>query len=337
MREVYAYQNTSDVLKVSSSGGAFIALCKAFFQLYSDGTVCGAAFEQDMTVKHRAVQSYEECACFQGSKYVRSQCGAEQHAALCELMKTGHKVLFSGTPCQVYAMKKYAEKNGAPADQLITIDIICHGAPKPEVWSDYLRWLEDGKGRIVQYSFRYKPEGWKAYPAYARMENGREMVNTARTSVYSRLHLKGYSMAKGCFSCPFSKQEREGDITLGDYWGIEAENLPITVKKGVSLILLNQEQAGTLMSQLQRMSEDDGGFLRRIENDDYLKYQHNLNRPTEQPADYDAFWKDYTGHSFSWILQKYLGYGQKYRALFMVRKLIRKTPAIDLYRKLKSR
>lgn len=337
MREVYAYQNTASMLKISSSGGAFIGLCKAFFQLYPDGAVCGAAFCEDMTVTHQLVHSYEDCARFQGSKYVRSQCGREQQSAVCEALQKGQHVLFSGTPCQVFAMKKHAEVHGAPMDRLLTVDLICHGAPKPEVWADYLRWLENGKGRVTAYSFRYKPEGWKAYPAYAQLDNGEKLVNTARTSVYSRLHLKGYSLPKGCFTCPFSRQERAGDITIGDYWGIEEEKLSIPAKLGVSLVLLNQEAGRVLIEQIQKQSAEEGTFIRRIENERYLRYQHNLKKPTEQPAAYDAFWKDYAEHPFEWMLRKYLGYGPMYHARFAVHKMVRKTPAIALYRKLKGR
>lgn len=329
-KKVYAYKNNKNELMKSSSGGAFIALCKAFELKFGQSNVafCGAAFDENLEVTHQCVFSTHQCGIFQGSKYVRSNCNYI-FPYLKDIINDGKYLLFSGTPCQVYAFNKYLEKENIEKNKVITIDIICHGTPKKEIWEDYKIWIESkAKSKLDDYSFRYKPEGWKAYPAYAHFENGKKMINTSQTSVYSKLHLSGYSINKGCFSCLFSKEERVGDITLGDYWGVEKTFPDIDKKNGVSLILVNSAIGLKLIGCIA----EGEGVLRECKDKIYLKYQHNLNRPTVQPDDYQKFWDDYQKFDFETMLKKYIGYGIKYKLVYKIKKLVRKTPIIEWYR-----
>ena len=330
MDEVYAFQNTQAEVMQSSSGGAFIALCKAFEAMYAGNTVfCGAAFDDKMNVVHRCVNSAAECEIFKGSKYVKSRCEI-QNLALDLAVQNGKHILFSGTPCQIYSLNQYIKKRSLSRQMFLTVDVICHGAPRKEFWDAYRGWLEERNGsKITKYSFRYKSEGWKAYPAFARFENGKELVNTAETSVYSKMHMARYSITKGCFSCPFAKEERVSDITLGDYWGVEKVFPKLAYKNGVSLVIAHS-QPGVALVEVLGQSEDV--FLQKTADKTYLQHQHNLRKPTECPEQYEKFWIDFAQMPFEAVLRKYIGYGCKYRVMHQIKKLVRKTPLIEWYR-----
>ena len=51
---------------------------------------------------------------------------------------------------------------------------------------------------------------------------------------------------------------------------------------------------------------------------------------------YEEFWKDYEKKSFEDMIRKYLGYGWKYKAIFLMKKLVRRTPLIIWYRNYKN-
>ena len=72
---------------------------------------------------------------FRGSKYVQSRIGDSFRQTEC-FLKTGRKVLFSGTPCQIAGLKLFLKKE---YDNLLTVDFICHGVPSPGVWRKYLK------------------------------------------------------------------------------------------------------------------------------------------------------------------------------------------------------
>lgn len=330
MAQVYAFQNTDEQVMRSSSGGAFIALCQAFELEHGAGNVAfyGAAFDEDFNVKHMGVFSAGECGIFQGSKYVKSECNIVFPDVKAQI-ENGKSVLFSGTPCQIFALNSFIKKNDLPQERLLTIDVICHGTPGKDYWTDYKKWLEHKfGGKLVKYSFRYKPEGWKAYPAYAEFDNGKKAINTAETSVFPAMYIARYSITEGCFSCPFSKEDRVSDITLGDYWGVEKVFRDIPYKTGVSLVLAHTVKAMQLVEKLNQGRR----FFRKTEDKSYLDHQHNLNRPTEKPERYEKFREDYRKTGFEETLKKYLGYGFKYRFCYNIKKIVRKTPLIEWYR-----
>lgn len=333
MSEVYAYKNIDEEVLKSSSGGAFIALCEAFEKLHGKGNVAfyGAAFDENLNVKHLGVLSLKECKVFQGSKYVRSECNYI-FSDIEEKINLGYNVLFSGIPCQIYAIKAYLTKRNISLEKIVLVEVICHGTPRKELWSDYKKWLEKKAGaKLIKYSFRYKPQGWKAYPVYAEFDSGKKIINTAETSVFSKMHMARYSIEKGCFSCPFAKEDRNSDITLGDYWGIERILPKFPNKIGVSLILSNTDKGNIIVEKLNC----NGVYLEKTQGKEYLKYQHNLIRPTEKPESYDEFWADYKNIGFEGVLKKYIGYGKKYKINYTIKKIVRKTPLITIYRNYK--
>ena len=69
--------------------------------------------------------------------------------------------------------------------------------------------------------------------------------------------LNGYTYRKSCYFCPFASEYRQGDITIGDYWGIELvhpEYLKkyggeIEKEKGVSCLIVNNDQGRTMLAK----------------------------------------------------------------------------------------
>ena len=108
MKEVYAFKNCEEEVLKSSSGGAYIAICNAFEKEFGKDSVSfyGATYDNDLTVIHKRVSSAKECKIFQGSKYVKSN-----HTIVFKDIENDIKnninILFSGTPCQVSAIKNY--------------------------------------------------------------------------------------------------------------------------------------------------------------------------------------------------------------------------------------
>ena len=102
------------------------------------------------------VDSLTECNIFNGSKYVQSNIGG-CFSCVEDDLKKGLQVIFSGTPCQINALNAFLVKNNCLADNLLTIDILCHGTPCARLWTDYRSWLEEKyNSRLVEFSFRYK-------------------------------------------------------------------------------------------------------------------------------------------------------------------------------------
>ena len=92
------------------------------------------------------------------SKYLQSDLG-NIFKYIKEQLKT-RKVLFVGTPCQVAGIKSYIKDN----DNLITIDLFCHGVPSPTLFAKYIKELENQeRDSVTSYDFREKSTGWDTY------------------------------------------------------------------------------------------------------------------------------------------------------------------------------
>lgn len=59
------------------------------------------------------------------------------------------------------------------------------------------------------------------------------------------------NLRKSCTSCPFSRIPRQGDITIGDFWGIKQTNRYFADDKGVSLLLINNEKGKKLFDAVK--------------------------------------------------------------------------------------
>ena len=62
-------------------------------------------------------------------------------------------MVFIGLPCQVAAVKKYAEMKKVNTDDLFTVDLICHGIPSDLYLKEHVQNICKGEN-IDGLSFR---------------------------------------------------------------------------------------------------------------------------------------------------------------------------------------
>lgn len=237
-----AVAKNQDLLMNAASGGVFSALADSI--LKEGGIVCGAAFEQDFTLRHVLIDQRAELSRLRGSKYTQSSTGYT-FREIKKQLQGGKKVLFCGTPCQVAGLRSYLGKD---YDELITIDLICHGVPSNRMFKDYLRLFEKRrKKKFKEFLFRDKGNGWGINGSARTTDNKRlRVLCTASSYLYFFLH--GYIYRENCYNCKYACQNRPGDLTIGDYWGIEKEHSDclksgmIDESKGVSVIIANTEK-----------------------------------------------------------------------------------------------
>lgn len=221
---IFAAINTqkADLLS-SASGGVFSAI--AHTVLHRSGVVYGAAMVADaeaiLKVRHIRVETKEPLHLLQGSKYVQSDMKGIYSQIKADI-KSGRLVLFSGTPCQVAAVKSFC----GSADNLILAEIICHGVPSQALFSDYLNTLQRTDKPIAGFIFRTKESGWGMCASLLRKDangNIRKIRIPCNISSYYKMFLHCETYRPSCYQCQYATQERIGDLTLGDYWGVQKD------------------------------------------------------------------------------------------------------------------
>lgn len=246
---VYAAVSESSQSIYSSSGGVFYELAALIIK--SGGSVVGAGYDKNWTVGQQMLSDMQDLPKLQGSKYVKSDI-SDSCKITYDTLKENRLVLYSGTPCQIAGLKKYLESSGLKsAENLLTVDIICHGTPPAFIFRDYISFLSDKEGgKIVSFSFRNKKFGHRHIGEYEVLKNNKIKKRRlySSESSYFALFLKGYIYNDVCYSCPYASNERIGDITLGDFWGIK-EEMPeffadnsLSDETSVSAVMVNTEK-----------------------------------------------------------------------------------------------
>ena len=240
--ECYAAMADDEIRMKSSSGGIFTLLAE--YILDKGGYVCGAAFDDNWDVHHIIVDNKEDLAKLRGSKYVQSNT-EDCYKQIKKLLDDDKYVLFSGCPCQVAALYSFL---GKEYEKLYTMDLVCHGAPSPKIWQQYLN--EYDRTEIKNIDFRDKSVfGWST-TMNIYMKNNCDIHLPPKKDSYYRAFLNNYSLRISCGNCHYAKIPRVGDITLGDFWGIEKSFPNLNDKKGTSLILVNNEKGKFIFNQL---------------------------------------------------------------------------------------
>ena len=172
--KVYACWNVNKKERLdSTSGGIFRLLSEKI--LDEGGIVYGAGFDNNMVVHHMRIEEKKNLYKLLGSKYVQSDIKGIYQKVRADL-ENGKKVLFSGVACQVSALKNYLKKD---YDNLLCVDILCHGVPSPLVFRDYLKYMEKKyKSDVQKVNFRYKRPGWSVFSMRLDFKNGQKYIKS---------------------------------------------------------------------------------------------------------------------------------------------------------------
>lgn len=259
----------------ATSGGVFGVLAE--YILGQHGVVYGCTYDHNFKVKHVRVESIDKLIYLNGSKYIQSNTELTYLQAKKDL-EEGLLVLYTGTPCQISGLKTFLRKD---YDTLFTADIICHGVPPQDYFDKYLKGLEKKiRGTVVKYDFRSKnTEGWSLSGEYKyKAKNGK----IVRRKLFYFEHyfyfyfLEGSIYRNCCYSCKYANINREGDFTLGDFWGAEGLELDFSTESGCSLMLVNSKKARDLLASLKL-------YTKKVSVADAIKYNVQLKEPSKIP------------------------------------------------------
>lgn len=279
----------------SSSGGIFSEL--AVNILESGGVIIGASMNSQGYVHHFIADSLSEIESLRGSKYVQSLIEGTLYKKIFQLLKEGKKVLFTGCPCQVAAVKNFCKGQ----NELYTVDIICHGVPSPELFAKLYSDIKKKYPKLKAYNFRLlKSWGVSANICIEGEQDCRTI--SGPLSFFQSAFLKGLMHRENCYNCVYATKERIGDITLGDFWGI-GQDKPISeeYKLGCSLLSINSSKGLILFQNIK-----NNIFFEEREITETIKGgNEQLVYPSKRPVERDLFYEDAFSMSYKKLSLKY--------------------------------
>ncbi len=281
--KTFAFINNDEKTRLkSASGSVFPAFAK--YVLEKNGVAFGVIYDDEMKVCHSIATNWQDIEKMQSSKYVQSDTKDTYKKAKQEL-DSGRFVLFTGTPCQIAGLKSYLKKD---YENLLTIDLICHGVPSRKVFELYKKEFMQAQkdpGQLLNINFRSKKNGWRG---------GYFTTTTTTTTTYNIPgnkddHMKSFdlSLNKCCLECQFNKLPRVADITIGDFWGVEYFDKSLDDKKGTSIVLLNSPKGEKYFDLIKHFA-----FIKEVPLEVAVKYNPNIYSSSKPHPKREDFFED---------------------------------------------
>ena len=295
-----AYSKDQAIRNDASSGGIFELLAREIIN--KDGIVFGAAFDEQLTLKHTYADNFNDLKKLCKSKYIQSDTNGVYYKVK-KLLINNKLVLFVGTPCQVSALNNYL---GEKYNNLLTVDFICHGVPSYKMFKSYIKSEEQKHdGKIKSFSFRVKDGKVKHVHGYSYIIESKGKEKIHRGMFYDNAFYFGFkkylTLRPSCYFCKYCTPERVSDITLADFWGIE-EYLPnIDFNKGVSMVLVNSEKGATAFKFIEHNI-----ISQKFDMEIAIKCNHCLTAPTKLPQIRVKLMEDYHNMPFEDFARKYI-------------------------------
>lgn len=211
----------SDKMRKESSSGIFRLLAREF--LNNDGYVCAAQYSDYYSVDHVVINDISKLPDLLPSKYTQSTMRTI-FSEIKELLNSGKRVLFSGTPCQAASLKAYLAAKEVKYDQDEIIQRIKFGL----------------KGNDENSS------------ALEISTNKRKYKILNEHCEYEQAHCKGLSTNKICSYCPYDSLYREGGLTIGDFGEVRALDTLLDENKGTSLVLETTDKGKYLINLIKK-------------------------------------------------------------------------------------
>lgn len=240
------YHIDKEIRFESTSGGAFSAIVDVFCD---ENYVIFGAEASGVEVTHHYIQNKDELNKFRKSKYAQSNINGAYDLTK-KFLLSGEKVLFSGTPCQIAALKMFLKN--IDQTNLLTVEVICEGIPSPHYILKYEEYLNKKFGAgIKTLDYRYTGNGilsrwkWDFQIMKIKLTNGRKKIIKDRwVNPFWSVWLDHLMSRPSCYKCPFAEPGRIADITLGDLWGVHLYCPELYGKNGGSSLVVGNTSKG---------------------------------------------------------------------------------------------
>ena len=321
-KKVYACYNTNKAVRLSSSSGAVFSSL-AQYVLKKRGIIYGVTMSDDCySAKFIAVTNEVDMVRLRGSKYIQAKIGDTFNDVKKNLLAE-KLVLFTGTGCQINGLKSFLGKD---YDNLICVDIMCHGIPSPALWEKYVKYQEKkNDGKLKYINFRCKDDSWISYgmeEVFKGNLKGKEkkLYIPKDADPYMQMFLKDYSLRPSCYEC-VAKKEKKSDMTIADFWGIQEFSPEMSDNMGTSLVLIRTDKGQVIFNNISNTVN-----LKELSYEIGVKCNPAEYMSCLRPQQRDEFFLDMRSMDFEDLIKKYttpIKYSLKTKYKIIVKKIIK--------------
>ncbi len=282
--KTYAAYYDHEIREQSSSGGLFSVIASNYEVIY------GVAMTADChSAEFRRIT--EDISPLRGSKYFQANMG-DTYRKVKQDLEEGINVLFTGTGCQINGLKLFLKKD---YENLLTIDVICHGVPSPKLWDMYAGYRENQFEKKLEYvNFRCKDRGRSDF---GMKENN--LYISKNSDPFMQMFLRNYCLRPACYQC-HAKNMKLADLTIADFWGIEDVAPEMNDGMGTSLVITRTEKGQAIFESIKSKLK-----WKEVRYEESVRRNPSEYRTPIRPELRDSFYKDLSNISFRKMEKKY--------------------------------
>lgn len=284
----------------SSSGGVFSTLATDLIK--KGWWIYGTIYDQNNQVVQVCSKDINVVRKMFGSKYVQSNNGLVFKEVKSHL-EGGENVLCCSVPCTIAGLKGFLQKE---YENLYCIDLLCYGVPSPKLFSYYLSWNEKKHRKVIEkYIFRDKKAGGNSLSPSMFFDDGTVYTEKSlNNDPYFCAYISKKTLRESCYTCSYCSSMRYGDITIGDFWGVELSELKTckeAIERGMSAVMVNSKKGEYLLEILRYK-----GFLQKVQLDNIVKHNDSLVKPPARHNYRDLIYRELDKKNFEIVSRKYM-------------------------------
>lgn len=263
--------NNSDLYK-SASGGISYLLNEYF--LKNNGIIYGVSYSKNYkSAEYIRVDNIKNLRKIQSSKYIETNKNNIYNLVKIDL-ENSKKVLFTGLPCEIGALKSFLKKEYY---NLYTCALICMGPTSQKVQKEFIEYYENKSNSLIKYfNVRSKVKGWGP-PNHIELilQNNKKIVKPFNENAFGTAFQ--VLSRTSCLDCNFKITNTYADITIGDYWGVD-KNSEIYNKNGVSVILTHNDRFNEILNQISSLRIIEITYEEALNNNDMIEKSRILDK-----------------------------------------------------------
>lgn len=245
--KLYSAQSKNiDVINTCTSGGIAYEIAK--YGIENGYKIAGVIYNyKENNAETIITDKLEELEKIKGSKYIQANPTKAFYEIInvCKKSKEAKYIVF-GTPCQIAGLRKAVNECNLQND-IIMVDLFCHGVPTYLAWNQYIKWLkEKQKIEIIdKVVFRSKHIGWHDFCMEVQSDRN-TYYKCAEGDLFYKAFFDNILLNQSCFDCDVRMNLSYADLRLGDYWGKRYKNR----QDGVSAVLSLTNKGKKLIQEI---------------------------------------------------------------------------------------
>lgn len=112
--------------------------------------------------------------------------------------------------------------------------------------------------------------------------------------------LRNACLRDSCYSCSFKSKNRQTDITLADFWGVEDIVPEFNDNKGTSLLIVNTKKGEKLFENIK-----DKMIFQETDFESSIKPNPSMYESVNKPKNSDEFFENLDNYTFDELVDKY--------------------------------